>query len=141
VNRNLKGCNPSVLCQIYQALFRPIMAHGAPGWHPKTKDNINKFQWIQNRASRFIFGKCCSHELDTRIMSVKQYLIYTDLWYFYKCRNDFLDCNITQAVGTVRPIRGQDGVRLIPLRVRTTYVPEGFFNIEQHHCGMFFLFK
>ena len=127
VNRNLYGCKPSVLCQSYQSLIRPIMFHGTPGWHPTTAENVLKLQRLQNRASRFIFGKSRSHELDGRIMSIKQHLMYTDLLYLYKCRNGLLDTDITQAVTSGRPIRGQEGVvRLIPPKVRTTFYQKGF---------------
>ena len=127
VNRNIKDCKPAVLCQTYQSLIRPIMMHGTPGWHPTTKDNISKLQRIQNRASRSIFGKRCSHELDNRIMSVNHYINYTDLLYFYKCRNGLIDSSITQVVVTGRAFRGQEGVyRLIPPKVRTTMYQRGF---------------
>ena len=109
-----------------------------------------KLQRLQNKASRFIFGKDRSHELDSRIMSVKHHLMYTDLLYFYKCRNGLLDTNITQAVTCGRPMRGQEGVvRLIPPKARTTMYQKGFLyrstcmwndlpaNIKLAHGNMF----
>jgi hypothetical protein len=64
VDRNLKGCSSKIKCQAFQSLIRPIMNHAVPGSYPTTNENLVKLQKIQNRASRLIYGKNCSHELD-----------------------------------------------------------------------------
>ena len=103
------------------------MLHGVPGWHPTSADNLTKLQRIQNKASRLIFGKNCTHELDKRILSVKNVIEYTDLWYLYKCRNALVDCNITNDIRIGRPIRGEGNVhRLIPPKARTSMYQNGF---------------
>jgi hypothetical protein len=103
------------------------MTHGTSGWHPTTAENVLKLQRVQNRASRFIYSKNRSHDLDSRIMSVKQHLMYIDLLYFYKCTNGLPDTDIAQTVSFGRLIRGQEGVvRLIPPKVRTTFYQKGF---------------
>jgi hypothetical protein len=125
--RSLRGCSSRVKRQAYLTLVRPIITYGIPAWHPTSKDNIHKLQLIQNRASRSIYGKSCSHELDKIIMTQSNYLSYLDLLYFYKSRNGSLDLNITDSVTNGRPIRGQEGVtRLIPPKVRTTMYQQGF---------------
>ena len=77
--------------------------------------------------SRLIFGKNCTHELDKRILSVRNIIVYTDLLYFYKCRNALVDCNITNDIRIGRQIRGEANVqRLIPPKARTTMYQSGF---------------
>jgi hypothetical protein len=121
VNRNLRGCSVKVKRQSHPTLIRPILVFGAPGWHPTSCDNINKIQLIQNRASRFIYGKDRTHELDKCIMSHKNYLSYLDILFFHKSRNGLIDYSISEVVQEGRPIRGQDGInRLVPPRARTT---------------------
>jgi ribonuclease P/MRP protein subunit RPP40 len=127
VSRNLRECSPKVKCQSYQCLIRPILMHAIPGWHPTTKENILKLQRIQNRASRFVFGKENTHELDKRIMSVKNYHCFIDSWYFYQCRSNMIDSRVTDLVRTGRPIRGENGTcKLIPPKTRTSMYKSGF---------------
>ena len=110
VSRNLKGCTRKVKQQSYLTLIRPILTYGAPAWHPTTKENVHKIQLLQNRVSRFIYGKDCTHELDGKILSHNLHLNFLDLLYFYKCRNNLIDSNVTSAVVEGRPFRGQDMV-------------------------------
>ena len=127
VSRNLKGCTRKVKQQSYLTLIRPILTYGAPAWHPTTKENVHKIQLLQNRVSRFIYGKDCTHELDGKILSHNLHLNFLDLLYFYKCRNNLIDSNVTSAVVEGRPFRGQDGVnRLIPPKARTSLYQQGF---------------
>ena len=108
-------------------MIRPILCYGVPGWHPTTKENVHKLQLIQNRASRFVFGKMNTHMLDRFIMSHENYLKYMDCIYFFKIRNGLLDCHVTDAVVVGRPIRGQEGVnRLVPPRARTSMYQQNF---------------
>jgi hypothetical protein len=74
VNRNLKGCSPNVKQQSYLTLIRPILVFGAPVRHPTSQKNVNKFQLLQDRASRFIYGKTYTHKLDEIVMSHDEYL-------------------------------------------------------------------
>jgi hypothetical protein len=110
MSRNIKSCTPKIKSQAYRSLIRPILMHGISGWHPTTDCNIKKMQGIQNRASRFVFGKNCTRELDKRILSIKSLLSYTDILYFYRCRNNRIDCNITDCVRSGRAIRGENYV-------------------------------
>jgi hypothetical protein len=127
VNRNLKGSSPKILCQVYLSLIRPIMVHGTPGWHPTTNSNILKLQRIQNRASRYIYGKNFTHELDKKVLPVNSLLVFNDMLYFYRCYHGLIDCNITNVVREGREIRGEGGVcRLIPPCVRTSMYQNGF---------------
>ena len=127
VSRNMRGCSPPVKRQCYLTLIRPILSYGAPAWHPTTKDNVNKLQLIQNRASRFIYGKNGTHELDNRVMSHTALLSYLDILFFYKARSGLIDSSVTDVVTVGRVIRGQDGVcRLIPPKVRTSMYQHGF---------------
>ena len=127
VSRNLKGCTRKVKQQSYLYLIRPVMTYGAPAWHPTTNENVNKLQLLQNRASRFIYGKDCTHELDKKILCHSLHLNLLDLVYFYKCRNNLIDCNVTSSVVEGRPFRGQEGVnRLIPPKARTSLFQQGF---------------
>jgi hypothetical protein len=127
VSRNLRGCSPKVKQQAFITLIRPIMSFGAPAWHPTTHGNIYKLQMLQNRASRFIFGKHSSHELDDHVLSYNTYLLLVDLLYFYKVHYGFIDSHVLNAVREGRPIRGQEGVsRLIPPKARTKMYQQGF---------------
>jgi hypothetical protein len=108
---NLSYCTPKVKYQAFKSHIRPIMIHGTPGWHPVTDRNVNKLQRIQNSASKFIYGKNCSHELDKNILPVKSLLQYIDLIYSYLCRNNLIDCAVTGSMRTGRAIRGEDGVK------------------------------
>ena len=68
-----------------------------------------------------------SHGLDGKILSHNLHLHFLDLLYFYKCRNNLIDSNVTSAVVEGRPFRGQDGVnRLIPPKARTSLYQQGF---------------
>jgi hypothetical protein len=103
------------------------MTNGTPGWHPVTDRNVNKFLRIQNRASRFIHGKNCSHELDNSILPVKSLLQYIDLIFFYQRRNNLIDCAVFDSIRTGRAVRGEDGVNhLIPPQARTKMLQSGF---------------
>jgi hypothetical protein len=129
VERILKGCTPKIKCQAFQTLIRHVLFHGVPGWHPTTAENMIKLQRVQNKASRLIFGKNSTHELDKRILSVKHAAVqYTDLLYIYKCRNALIDCNITSDIRIGRQIRGEENVlhRLIPPKARTSLYQSGF---------------
>jgi hypothetical protein len=86
-----------------------------------------KIQRLQNRFSRLTYGKNCTHELDRKIFSHDLFLQYTDILYFFKCRNNFVDIDVTKSVLDGRVIRGEQGAkRLIPPRVRTTFYKNGF---------------
>ena len=123
----MKECTPRVKCQAYKCLIRPILMHATPGWHPTTKENLLKLQRIQNRASRFIYGKNCTHELDKTILSVKNYHEFVDTWYFFQCRSNLIDSHVTDNVRTGRPVRGGNGIcRLIPPFARTSQYQSGF---------------
>jgi hypothetical protein len=127
VSRNLRDCSPRIKCQAFTSLIRPIMVHGAPGWHPTSEQNLTKLQRIQNRASRFAFGKSYTHKMDSHILCVRSHFKYIDLLYFYQCQNNLIDCEITNSVRTGRAIRGQEGVnRLIAPKVRTALYQSGF---------------
>jgi hypothetical protein len=127
VNRNLKGCSPNVLSQVYLALIRPIIMHGTPSWHPTTISNVVKLQRIQNRASRCIFGKKFSHELDKKILSVDSILKFTDILYFYQCFNNIIYCSVTNTVRGGRSIRDDnDTHRLVPPFARTSMYQNSF---------------
>jgi hypothetical protein len=73
------------------------------------------------------YGRACSHQLDSHIMSINQYLNYIDQLYFYKCLNGLIDSQITDSIRAGGLIRGQNDVyRLIPPLVRTTLYQKGF---------------
>jgi hypothetical protein len=125
---NLKGCSARVLCQTYLALIRPIMMHGTPGWHPTTKMNVLKLQRIQNRTSRYAFGKNFTHELTKKVLSIHSMLQFNDLMY-YRCYNRIVDCacDILSSVREGKVILGEGGIcRLIPPLVRTSMYQNGF---------------
>jgi hypothetical protein len=63
-----------------------------------TAQNVSKLQSIQNKASRIIYGKNYSHELDKHILPAKLYLEYTDLLYFHMCQNALIDRNVTNNI-------------------------------------------
>jgi hypothetical protein len=92
------------------------MTHAFPDWHPTTNQNVLMLQRIQNKTSRFAFGKTSTHVLDSKILSVKDHLDNIDLLYFHKRIHHLIDCDIIDGVRTGRQIRGEpDGVyRLIP---------------------------
>jgi hypothetical protein len=55
------------------------------------------------------------------ILSVKQVLDYTDLFYLYKCRNAVIDCNVTDDIRIERQMRGEENVHtLIAPKARTS---------------------
>jgi hypothetical protein len=89
---------------------------------------MTKLQRVQNKASRLIFGRNCTHELDNRLLSAKHILEYTDLLYLFKCRNGLIDCDMTKDIRVGRLIRGDEIIvhRLIPPRARTSLYQSGF---------------
>ena len=117
--------------------IRPILMHVTPGWHPTTKENLLKLQRIQNRASRFIYGKNCTHELDKTILSVKNYHEFVDTWYFFQCRSNLIDSHVSDNVRTGRPVRGGNGIcRLIPPFARTSHSTNQALFLDLFPFGM-----
>jgi len=55
--RNLKGCTPRVKRMGYLTMVKQILFYGIPAIHPESKGNIKKFEGVQKRGQRFIYGK------------------------------------------------------------------------------------
>jgi hypothetical protein len=51
LNRNLKGCPPSVKERCYTALVRPLVEYVSTVWSPHTTAIINKIEQVQRRAA------------------------------------------------------------------------------------------
>jgi hypothetical protein len=101
--------------------------HGTPSWHPTTISNVVKLQRIQNRVSRYIFGKKFSHELDKKILSVDSSLKFTDILYFYRCFINIIDCSLAITVRGGRSIKdGNDTHKLVPPFARMSMYQNGF---------------
>jgi hypothetical protein len=80
---------------------------GAP--NPTSRGNKNKIQLLQNRASRFIYGKNRTHELNKFIVSREDQLSYLDIMlFFFKYQKCLLDSSVTEEVQEGWPVRDQD---------------------------------
>ena len=70
--------------QVYQAVVRPAMAHGAPAWHRpakagrKPKGLAAKLQAEQNKGLRVVLG--AFKATSTRRLEIEAYVPPIDLW-------------------------------------------------------------
>lgn len=55
LHRNLYQCPPTVKCNIYKAMVRPIMEYSSTVWDPHTSTNINNLESVQRSAARMCF--------------------------------------------------------------------------------------
>jgi len=83
--RNLHGCTPRVKKLAYQTMVKPLMFYGTPAWHPSTQTNVAKFERVQKRALRFVYGRHIPEAPKTELLTVPQQLAYNDLTFFRKC--------------------------------------------------------
>ena len=54
IKRNFNKCNRDIKLKCYLTLVRPVLEYASSVWDPSTKENIDKLEQIQKRASRFI---------------------------------------------------------------------------------------
>jgi hypothetical protein len=114
--RNLKGCTPRVKRMAYLTMVKPILFYGTPAIHPESKGNIQKFERMQKRALRFIYGKHLPPVAEQKLMPVQMQLRYNDLLFFKKCETGDTDCNARERVIQGRVLRGDSSThpRLLP---------------------------
>ena len=55
LHRNLYQCSPTVKCNIYKAMVRPILKYVFTVWDPHTSVNINRLEAVQRSAARMCF--------------------------------------------------------------------------------------
>jgi hypothetical protein len=91
----------------YQCLIRLILMFTTLVWQPTTKENILKLQKIQNRTSRFIFGKTHTQELTIIFCMLKTFTILLMFGIFFQCRSDLIDSRVIDVVRIGRPIRDE----------------------------------
>jgi hypothetical protein len=118
--RNLHGCTPRVKKLAYQTMVKPLMFYGTPAWHPYTQTNVVKFERVQCRALRFVYGRHIPDASKTELLSVDQQLKYNDLTFFRKCLDGDAEMDAMARITTGRVMRNSGGQhRLIPPKVRT----------------------
>jgi Reverse transcriptase (RNA-dependent DNA polymerase) len=118
--RNLYGCTPRVKRLAYQTMVKPLLFYATPAWHPSTQINVEKFEKVQKRALRFVYGRHIPEESKTQLLTVRQQLKYNDLTFFRKCLDGHTDMDAMARITTGRTMRNSNGEhRLIPPRART----------------------
>jgi hypothetical protein len=118
--RNLHGCTPRVKKLAYQTMVKPLMFYGTPAWHPSTQTNVAKFERVQKRALRFVYGRHIPEAPKTELLTVPQQLAYNDLTFFRKCLDGNAEMDAMARITTGRVMRNSDGEhRLIPPKART----------------------
>ena len=58
LQRNLRGCSPTVKASSYKTFVRPIAEYAATVWDPHRRNETaaHNFEAMQNRAARFVFN-------------------------------------------------------------------------------------
>jgi len=56
LHRNLHQCPPTVKCNIYKAMARPVLEYSSTVWDPHTSTNINRLEAVQRSATRICFN-------------------------------------------------------------------------------------
>ena len=55
LHRNLYQCPPTIKCNMYKAMVRPIMEYASSVWDPHTCVNINQLEAVQRSATRMCY--------------------------------------------------------------------------------------
>ena len=78
IQRNLRGCNPTVKASAYNTYVRPIAEYASAVWDPNTRngDQVSQVEAIQRKAARFV---CSDYRRDSSVSDMIQRLQWQDL--------------------------------------------------------------
>ena len=110
LNRNLKGCPPSVNEKCYTALVRPLVEYASTVWSLHTAVNINKIEQVQR-----LFDQICHQSSVTEMLqklkwdSLQERLARSQLVKLYKIQYQLVAIpDATYLVPSTRSTRGHD---------------------------------
>ena len=69
LHRNLHQCLPSVKCNIYEAMVRPILECSSNVWDPHTSNYINRLEAVQRSATRMCFNNFSRYSSVTAMLN------------------------------------------------------------------------
>ena len=69
VRRNFKSCSRKIKEDLYFTYVKPVLEYAAAVWAPHTRRSINKLEFVQRRAARFVMNNYCQSNSVSNMLS------------------------------------------------------------------------